>query len=212
MAAELSPDEVDPAGRVGSGPPARARPAASIILVRDGGPGAAAEIEVLLVKRNPAARVMGGVWVFPGGGVDPADGEGDRAHRAAAVRELAEEAGIDGVDPAELVKFSRWITPVELAVRFDTHFFLARLPAGQEPRIDGQECVASEWLTAQAALDGHADGRTLLVFPTIRQLEQLRDFTSVESLLDHARSHEAPTSRPRVTVTGGTAQVVMPGE
>jgi 8-oxo-dGTP pyrophosphatase MutT (NUDIX family) len=212
MGPELSPDEVDAAARLSSSPPARARPAASIILVRDGGPGAAAEIEVLLVKRNPAARFMGGVWVFPGGAVDPADGEGDRAHRAAAVRELAEEAGIDGVDPAGLVKFSRWITPVELAIRFDTHFFLARLPTGQEPRIDGQECVAEAWLTAQAALDGHADGRTLLVFPTIRQLEQLRGFTSVDALLDHARSREAPTSRPRMTVSGGTAQVVMPGE
>ncbi len=224
MGAELSPDEVDAAARRGSGgPPARARQAASIILVRDGRPGsgdgsgegaaaAEPEVEVLLVQRNPAARFMGGVWVFPGGAVDPDDGEGDRAHRAAAVRELAEEAGIDGVDPAGLIKFSRWITPVELAIRFDTHFFLARLPAGQEPRIDGQECVAEAWLTAQAALDGHADGRTPLVFPTIRQLEQLRGFTTVGALLEHARSREVPTSRPRVTMAGGTAQVVMPGE
>ena len=43
---------------------------------------------------------MGGAWVFPGGAVDAAEGEGDAAHRAAAVRELAEEAAVEGVDPA----------------------------------------------------------------------------------------------------------------
>jgi 8-oxo-dGTP pyrophosphatase MutT (NUDIX family) len=202
-------DPLDSAVRLRSGPSARARQAASVILVRE-----AAELELLLVKRNPRSRFMGGVWVFPGGAVDAADGEGDPAHRAAAVRELAEEAGIDGVDPSELVKFSRWITPVELAVRFDTHFFLAALPDGQEPRVDGGECVAEGWFTAQGALDAHADGRIVLVFPTIRQLEQLRGFTSIESLLDHARSRAVPTNRPRVaSSSGGEApQVVMPGE
>ena len=51
-------------------------------------------LEVLLVQRNPQARFMGGVWVFPGGAVDAGEGEGDAAHRVAAVRELQEEAGI----------------------------------------------------------------------------------------------------------------------
>jgi 8-oxo-dGTP pyrophosphatase MutT (NUDIX family) len=202
-------DPLESAARLGSGPPARARQAASVILVRE----RSGLLELLLVKRNPNARFMGGVWVFPGGAVDPADGEGDAAHRAAAVRELAEEAGIGEVDPAGLVKFSRWITPVELAVRFDTHFFIAALPDGQEPRVDGHECVADGWFTAQAALDAHADGSILLVFPTIRQLEQLRGFTRIGALVDHARSRAVPTSRPRVALGGADGgRVVMPGE
>src|SRR5271165_3010764 len=49
----------------------------------------------LLVRRTPKARFMGGVWVFPGGAVDAGEGAGDEAHRAAAVRELQEEAGIE---------------------------------------------------------------------------------------------------------------------
>src|SRR3954471_1460147 len=79
------------------------RQAATVIVLR----GGAETLEVLLVQRNPAQRFMGGAWVFPGGAVDAHEGEGDAAHRAAAVRELDEEAAIAGVDPAALVKFSR---------------------------------------------------------------------------------------------------------
>src|ERR1700728_5438425 len=87
--------------------PTPARQAATVILLR----GGSQTLEVLLVKRNPAARFMGGVWVFPGGAVEQAEGEDDSAHRTAAVRELREEAGIALPDPGALVKFSRWITP-----------------------------------------------------------------------------------------------------
>src|SRR5271154_999590 len=88
------------------GPPARPRQAATVILLRGEDQG----LEVLLVKRTPEARFMGGVWVFPGGAVDADEGDGDGAHRAAAVRELQEEAAIALSGPGELVKFSRWIT------------------------------------------------------------------------------------------------------
>ncbi len=74
------------------------------------------------------------------------------------MRELSEEAAIELEDPAALVKFSRWITPAEVKIRFDTHFFLAPLPAGQEPRIDGEECVDLGWFTPSGALDAHACG------------------------------------------------------
>src|SRR3954464_6837370 len=103
-----------------SGPAVTPRQAATVILLR----GGADTLEVLLVRRTPAARFMGGVWVFPGGAVDTTEGEGDEAHRIAAVRELQEEAGIALEDPAALVKFSRWITPPQVRIRFDTHFFL----------------------------------------------------------------------------------------
>jgi 8-oxo-dGTP pyrophosphatase MutT (NUDIX family) len=119
------------------GAPTPARQAASVILLR----GGAQRLELLLVKRTPHARFMGGVWVFPGGAVDADEGDGDGAHRAAALRELHEEAGIALADPLDLIKFSRWITPAEVQIRFDTHFFLAALPVGQEPVVDGEECV-----------------------------------------------------------------------
>ena len=169
-------------------------------------------LELLLVRRDPEARFMGGVWVFPGGAVDAHEGEGDAAHRAAAVRELAEEAAVEGVSPDALVKYSRWITPAEVRTRFDTHFFLAPAPEGVQPAVDGRECVDLGWFTPQGALDAHREGRILLVFPTIKHLEQLSSFDTAAALLEFARGREVVPVQPRVVVSGETARVLLPGE
>jgi 8-oxo-dGTP pyrophosphatase MutT (NUDIX family) len=184
------------------------RQAATVILLR----GGADVLEVLLVKRTPRARFMGGVWVFPGGAVDASEGEGDAAHRVAAVRELEEEAGIVVADPDALVKFSRWITPAEIVMRFDTHFFLAALPDGQEATIDGHEIVAEGWFTPAGALAAHRNGEIALVFPTIKHLEQLSGFASADALLDYARGRVVGPVQPRVVTEGETARLLLPGE
>jgi 8-oxo-dGTP pyrophosphatase MutT (NUDIX family) len=185
-----------------------ARQAATVILLR----GDAQTVEVLLVKRTPHARFMGGVWVFPGGAVDADEGDGDDAHRAAAIRELREEAAIMLEDPLALVKFSRWITPAEVRTRFDTHFFLAPLPVGQEPQVDGEECVDLGWFTPAAALEAHRDEQIMLVFPTIKHLEQLSAFSSANELLTYAHGREVRPIQPRVVVEGEVARVLLPGE
>ncbi len=190
------------------GPAAAPRQAATVILLRGGADG----LEVLLVRRTPEARFMGGVWVFPGGAVDQGEGEGEDAHRAAAIRELQEEAAITLEDAGSLVKFSRWITPAQVQIRFDTHFFLAPLPAGQEARIDGQECVDLGWFTPGDALDAHRAGEIELVFPTIKHLEQLRDFDSVDALLAHARGRVVAPVEPHVILEGEVARILLPGE
>src|SRR5438270_8717011 len=89
------------------------RAAATVILLR----GGAEALELLLVQRNPESRFMGGAWVFPGGAVDRGEGEGQPALRAAAIREVREEAGIELDDPDSLVPFSRWITPAQVKIR-----------------------------------------------------------------------------------------------
>jgi 8-oxo-dGTP pyrophosphatase MutT (NUDIX family) len=205
--------------------PAEPRQAASVIVLRDGGDG----LEVLLVRRNPAARFMGGAWVFPGGAVDVCDvAEGERdegasrsagesdlrdeSHRIAAVREVEEEAGLRLPDPAALVKFSRWITPPQMAIRFDTHFFLAAAPAGQEAHVDGTEMVDLAWHTPTRALAAHRRGELQLVFPTIKHLQQLAGFASATELLDWATGREVTAVEPYVQFTGETARVVLPGE
>jgi 8-oxo-dGTP pyrophosphatase MutT (NUDIX family) len=184
------------------------RQAATIILLG----GGAETLEVLLVQRTPKARFMGGVWVFPGGAVDTAEGEGDQAHRIAAIRELQEEAAIVLDDPGALVKFSRWITPPEVKIRFDTHFFLAAAPPGQEARVDGDECVDVGWFTPPRALDAFRREELPLVFPTIKHLEQLAGFASADELLDHARGRDVHRVVPRVVREGEIARIVLPGE
>jgi 8-oxo-dGTP pyrophosphatase MutT (NUDIX family) len=186
-----------------SGAVSEPRPAASVILVRGDG----ASLEVLLVQRTHEARFMAGAWVFPGGAVD----RGEDA-RAAAARELREEAGVAVADAAALVPFSRWITPSQVKRRFDTLFFVTPLPAGEEAAIDGSECVAFGWFTPRRALDAHARGELLLVFPTIKHLEQLELFPSADALLEHAAGREVQPVEPRVIVTGETARILLPGD
>ena len=178
------------------------RPAATVIVLR----GAGDALEVLLVKRNPDARFMGGAWVFPGGAVDRDEGAGDGALRAAAVREVSEEAGISLPSAEDLVPFSRWITPPQVKTRFDTWFYLAPLPAGAEPVVDGFEVVDARWYEPAGALRAAAEGELLLVFPTIKHLEQLSGFSSADELLGHARGREVIPVQPRVLVTGETAR------
>lgn len=196
------------------GAPTKPRPAATVILLRDGEPG----LEVLLVQRNPRARFMAGAWVFPGGAVDPSDragdgdGTGHRATRAAGLRELSEEARVTLRGPDALVPFSRWITPPEFKIRFDTWFFLALAPGGIEPSVDGGEVVAWRWYAPERALAAARAGEILLVFPTIKHLEQLAAFPTATTLLEHARNREIESVAPRVLGSGETARIVLPGD
>jgi 8-oxo-dGTP pyrophosphatase MutT (NUDIX family) len=184
------------------------RPAATVILLR----GGADALEVLLVKRNPASKFMGGAWVFPGGAVDRNDGEGQPALRAAALRELGEEAGIHQDDPDTLIPFSRWITPAAVKIRFDTWFYLTPLPDGATPEIDGSEIVDARWYEPRQALEAAGRGELLLVFPTIKHLEQISPFESAQALMKYAQGREVLPVQPRVVMQGETARILLPGE
>jgi 8-oxo-dGTP pyrophosphatase MutT (NUDIX family) len=203
--AEAGPE---PGTELNRGEPAKPRQAATVILLR----GGAERLEVLLAKRNPAQRFMGGAWVFPGGAVDTDDGEGTAAHRAAGVREVAEEVGIDLPDPDALVRFSRWITPALVKIRFDTHFFLASVPEGTEAKVDGEETVDAGWFTPRGAIEAHERDEILLVFPTIKTLEALSGFGSADELLSWAGDRTVEPVEPRVVGDGPTARIVLPGE
>jgi len=204
----METDRPGPGEELNSDQATNPRLAATVMLVR----GGSETLEVLLVQRNPHARFMGGAWVFPGGAVDADEEAGDAPHRTAAVRELGEEAAVQGVDPLALIPFSRWITPAQVQIRFDTHFFLAPLPPGQEARIDGRECVDLGWFTPPAALDAHRAGELALVFPTIKHLEQLSAFSSSQELLAHARGREVQPVEPRVVLEGEVARLLLPGD
>ena len=187
------------------------RPAATVILLRRGGKHAERGLQVLLVRRNPEARFMPGVWVFPGGAVDPGDGEGEAAHRVAAVRELGEEAGIE-LPADDLIAYSRWITPKVVPIRFDTRFYLALAPAHSPPRPDGSETVDAGWFEPQAALDSHRAGELPLVFPTIKHLESLVGYANAAETLEAARRREVKAVEPEVVGEGDQRRIVLPDE
>jgi 8-oxo-dGTP pyrophosphatase MutT (NUDIX family) len=196
-------DRPAPGEELNTGAPTEPRPAATVIVLRGGGE----RLEVLLVRRNPAARFMGGAWVFPGGALD-----GSEDARTAGVREVAEEVGVALPDPAALVEFSRWITPPEVRIRFDTLFLLAPAPADAQPQPDGGETVDAGWYTPRGALEAFQRGELELVFPTVKTLEQLSGFATADELLGWADGRVVEPIEPKVVMEGEVARVVLPGE
>jgi 8-oxo-dGTP pyrophosphatase MutT (NUDIX family) len=167
-----------------------------------------------MLRRSPQASFMPGVWVFPGGAVDPVD-EGDdaeAAHRACATRELSEEAGIALAEDVELLPWSRWITPEAVPVRFDTRFYVALAPAHAPPKADGVEMTDAAWLSPAVALERHRDGSLPLAFPTIKHLESLLPFERAEEVLEAARTSRVEPVLPKVVGEGDERRVVLPGE
>ena len=201
-----------PAEAPNLGTPSEPRPAASIVLLRRGGKHGDRELEVLLLKRSAEAKFMPNVWVFPGGAVDPGDGEGEDGYRACAVRELAEEAAIELPADEELVLFSRWITPAVISTRFDAWFFLALAPAHTPPKPDGVETTEATWFKPSAALKAQEEGEIVLAFPTLSQLRSLLPHSTSDEAL---AAHRGATVEPILPVVIGDRQnhrVVMPGD
>jgi 8-oxo-dGTP pyrophosphatase MutT (NUDIX family) len=182
-----------------------------VLLLRGGSGHDDRGLEVLLGRRTEAARFMAGVWVFPGGAVDDG-GTSEQAVRETALRELEEEVGVRIADAAALVPFSRWITPAAVKRRFDTWFFLARAPSHCRPEPDGDEITDAAWFTPADALARGAAGELRLVFPTIKQLEDLAQFATADEALAGAASRDVQPILPKVVGTRENAQVLLPGE
>lgn len=201
-----------PAEAPNLGTPSEPRPAASVVLLRRGGKHGDRELEVLLLKRSEEAKFMPGVWVFPGGAVDPADGAEEAGFRACAARELAEEAGIELPADEELVLFSRWITPEVISTRFDAWFFLALAPAHTPPQPDGVETTEAAWFRPAAALEAQAEGEIVLAFPTIAQIRSLLPYRTSEEALAAHRGRPVEAILPKVIGTKEDHRVVLPGD
>jgi 8-oxo-dGTP pyrophosphatase MutT (NUDIX family) len=197
------------------GTPTEPRPAASVILLRRGGKHSSEGLEALLARRTAEARFMANVWVFPGGALDGVAEAGEASetdYRAAALRELEEEVSVKLAGPEKLIPFSRWITPVEVKIRYDTRFYLAEAPPHASPEPDGVEIVDIAWFSPVDALARHREGELLLVFPTIKNLEALGEFASVAEAMVAARGRKIEPILPRVVADERPPRVVLPGE
>jgi 8-oxo-dGTP pyrophosphatase MutT (NUDIX family) len=109
--------------------------------------------------------------------------------------------------------FSHWITPEGSHRRFDTRFFVARAPSGQEPLHDGGELIDQTWIRPADALDRHRRGEFDLILPTIRNLQALARFKLADDLIEAARARtDVPTMMPRLVRDGGGVRILLPGD
>ncbi len=88
---------------------------------------------------------------------------------------------------ANLAYYSHWQTPAQVAMRFDTRFFVTALPDDQAPLENSYEVAHSLWLTPEGAMQLHERGSLPMIFPTFASLRTLADFDTLESVLKEYR-------------------------
>lgn len=176
---------------------ARVRPSATVILTRR-----TPQLEVFLVERSRRTRFFPGYHAFPGGVVEPQDGEGPDARKGAALRELFEETGVlvtktpppagfprdeatrdapgealakHGLawDLDALVDAGTLVTPAFGPLRYDTTFYVCELPAGESPTILPGELVGGAWWRPRTALRRWEEEAWPIPPPTLAYLHVL---------------------------------------
>ena len=189
-------------------------PAATVIPVRDGTDGP----EILMLRRDSRLAFAGGLWVFPGGRVDPADYPSDdptdldTAELRAAAREAEEEAGLRlALETFE--RLSHWTPPPQTHKRYSTAFFVAPL-SGDRPdvQIDDSEIRAHQWVTLPGALDLHATGEIEIAPPTFITLLQLTGFATTNDLVDAVRGWEVEHFSTRIGDGGDRIAALFHGD
>jgi 8-oxo-dGTP pyrophosphatase MutT (NUDIX family) len=160
-----------------------ARPASTVVLLRDGPAG----LETLLLKRNKALMFAGGLWVFPGGAIDPEDlaaAEGDekKASLIAAAREALEESGLQP-RVQDMIQLSHWTTPVIEPKRFSTWIYAAPVDSNDEVVIDGSEIHDSRWIGVKEAAACHERSELGMLPPTYITLKDLARYNTVSEML-----------------------------
>ena len=104
---------------------------------------------------------------------------------------------------ADVFLLCHWTTDRDLSRRFDVPFLAARMPPGQTPVPDNTEQFEPVWVSPAHALSEHAAGRFFMIFPTIRTLEHLQRYASVDAVLEACQGEQPLfTSCPRAGLMG----------
>jgi 8-oxo-dGTP pyrophosphatase MutT (NUDIX family) len=127
---------------------------------------------------------------------------------AAFAPALAAEGLVPATDA--LFYFARWITPTMNPRRWDTRFLVGEVPAGAEIAVDGTETVSAAWLTPRAALAEYEAGRIELIPPTVRTLDDLTRFPSVDAVLRDAAERVVRALTPEPSHEGGHVALAYP--
>ena len=161
--------------------------AATVLLLRE-----REQLEVLMLQKTSKIE-FGGMWVFPGGKIDPDDSlkaaNEDEAAKYAAARETKEEAGLD-LPLDNFLWFSHWVPPENQKRRFSTWFFVTHSNSNQEVHIDGGEIQKYQWIDPKIALKKHREGSIDLAPPTWVSLYQMSKFASVADTISELSRRE----------------------
>lgn len=131
----------------------------------------------------------------------------DRGDLAALLRDRGLRLRLDAYHP-----FAWWVTPEGLHRRYDTRFFVARVPDGQVDAAssDRVETTSARWLSPAACLAGGEEGRFTIIFPTRRVLGELTQHGSVEELITAVQGRRPPRIQPEIVEVDGTYMVQHP--
>ncbi len=175
---------------------------------------------MLMLKRNRDLAFAGGMWVFPGGRIDPEDFESagiptarftdlqvsdqdlERSAAVAAVREAREEANLY-LQVADLKRWSHWTPPPETPKRFSTAFFIAPWSENSgEVTVDDGEIREHRWELPHRVLELRAAGEVGLTPPTFITLSQLLRFETVSAVFAAAETRRFEHFTTRIAVDG----------
>jgi 8-oxo-dGTP pyrophosphatase MutT (NUDIX family) len=144
-------------------------------------------------------------------GEDWADDRAALQSGALSLPELLVRRGL--VLRADLLRpWAHWMTPELEPKRFDTRFFVAALPSGQEPAHFGGESDLGEWLRPADALQRQAEERIAMLPPTAFTLAELAEFGSVAEVLEAATRREIQRVLPKIMVNGDDVRLLLPGD
>ncbi len=110
----------------------------------------------------------------------------------------------------QLHYYAHWITPEARPERFDTRFFLARYPSGQEASHDQKETTAGVWITPKKALEENLKGDIILSPPTLKTLEDLSGFKTIEDIFHSLKKDDIQPILPILTRISDTILIIFP--
>jgi 8-oxo-dGTP pyrophosphatase MutT (NUDIX family) len=110
----------------------------------------------------------------------------------------------------QLYYYAHWITPEARSERFNTRFFLACHPIGQEATYDQKETTVGLWLTPKETLEENLRGEVILSPPTLKTLEDLSRFKSLSELFNSLKKREIRSVLPILTKISGNPLLIFP--
>jgi len=110
----------------------------------------------------------------------------------------------------QLHYYARWITPEARPQRFDTYFFIARHPRGQEATPDQKETTVGIWITPAQALKENLAGEVALSPPTLKTIEDLSRYRTLDEVFRSLKNRVIQPILPHLTKVSNETAILFP--